>query len=80
MFPLLYCWCKGLALVEVTGGLKAILTIPDRNSDSNPEPEPSGPDDNTVDVRLERIDCILDDNKNGTLVLDVFGIDPPWEI
>lgn len=43
---------------------------------NNPEPEPNGPDDNTVDVRLERIDCILDDSKNGTL-LEVFGIDPP---
>jgi hypothetical protein len=42
-----------------------------------PEPEPNGPDDSTVDVRRERIDCMLDDNKNGTLVLDVFGIDPP---
>jgi hypothetical protein len=80
LFPLLYCWCRGLALLEVTTvGLKAILTIPDRSSDSNPEPEPSGPDDNTVDVLRERIDCMLDDNKNGTLVLDVFGIDPPCE-
>lgn len=53
--------------------------MPDRSSDSSPDPEPRGPDDNTVDVLRERIDCMLDDNKNGTLVLDVFGIDPPCE-
>ena len=69
-------WWTGLALPEV-GALKGILTTPDPSWDNKPEPDPSGPDDNTVDVRRERIDCILDDNKNGTLVLDVFGIDPP---
>jgi hypothetical protein len=51
--------------------------MPDPSCDSRPEPEPSGPDDSTVDVRRERIDCMLEDSKNGTLVLDVFGIEPP---
>jgi hypothetical protein len=71
----------GLALPEVeVVGLNGSLTIPDPNCDNKPDPEPSGPDDRTVDVRRERIDCILDDNKNGTLVLDVFGIEPPYFI
>uniref|UniRef100_A0A1B0B8V5 Uncharacterized protein n=1 Tax=Glossina palpalis gambiensis TaxID=67801 RepID=A0A1B0B8V5_9MUSC len=52
------------------------LTIPLPNCCHNPVPEPNGPVDNTVDGRRERIDCILDDSKNGTL-LEVFGIDPP---
>lgn len=54
------------------------LTMPDPSCDNNPDPEPRGPDDSTVDVRRDRIDCMLDDSRNGTLVLDVFGIDPPW--
>lgn len=53
------------------------LTTPDPSCDKRPEPEPKGPDDKTVDVRRERIDCMLDDNKNGTLVELVFGMDPP---
>lgn len=53
------------------------LTTPEPNCCRSPEPEPRGPDESTVDVRRDRIDCILDDSKNGTLVLDVFGIDPP---
>lgn len=57
--------------------LNGSLTIPDPSCESKPEPEPSGPDDSTVDVRRERIDCMLEDNKNGTLVLDVFGMEPP---
>lgn len=50
--------------------------MPLPNCCSNPEPEPKGPDDNAAEVLLERIDCILDDKRNGTL-LEVFGIDPP---
>lgn len=70
----------GLALPDwVVVGLNGSLTIFDPKLESKPEPEPNGPDDNTVDVRRERIDCMLDDNKNGTLVLDVFGIDPPCD-
>uniref|UniRef100_A0A1B0A6V6 Uncharacterized protein n=1 Tax=Glossina pallidipes TaxID=7398 RepID=A0A1B0A6V6_GLOPL len=52
------------------------LTIPLPNCCHNPVPDPNGPVDNTVDGRRERIDCILDESKNGTL-LEVFGIDPP---
>lgn len=58
-------------------GFIVFLTMPDPSCDKSPDPEPSGPDDSTVDVRRDLIDCMLDDNKNGTLVLDVFGIDPP---
>lgn len=56
------------------------LTMPDPNCCRMPEPEPSGPDDNTVDVRRDLIDCMLDDSRNGTL-LDVLGMEPPcfWE-
>lgn len=56
------------------------LTIPDPNCCSKPDPDPSGPDDKTVEVRRDRIDCMLDDNKNGTL-LEVLGMEPPcfWE-
>lgn len=58
-----------------------VLTTPVPSCDKSPDPEPRGPDDSTVDVRRERIDCMLDDNKNGTLVELVFGMDPPcWEI
>lgn len=52
------------------------LTMPLPSCCRSPDPEPNGPDDKTVDVRLERIDCILDESRKGTL-LDVFGIDPP---
>jgi len=56
------------------------LTIPDPSCCSRPDPEPSGPDDRTVDWRRDLIDCMLDDSRNGTL-LDVFGMEPPcfWE-
>lgn len=54
-----------------------VLTIPDPSCCNKPLPEPNGPDDKQVDVRRERIDCMLLDNKNGTL-LDVFGIEPPY--
>lgn len=54
------------------------LTIPDPNCCRiEPEPDPNGPDDIQADVRRDRIDCILEVNKNGTL-LDVFGIEPPY--
>lgn len=53
--------------------------MPDPSCCNSPEPEPSGPDDKHADGLLERIDCILDDSKNGTL-LDVFGIEPPYFI
>jgi hypothetical protein len=53
------------------------LTTPVPSCDSKPEPEPRGPEDKTVDVRRDRIDCMLDDSKNGTLVELVFGMDPP---
>lgn len=56
------------------------LTMPDPNCCRMPEPEPSGPDESTVDVRRDLIDCILDESRNGTL-LDVLGMEPPcfWE-
>ncbi|KAI8040324.1 hypothetical protein M5D96_006264 [Drosophila gunungcola] len=54
--------------------------MPDPSCCSSPDPEPSGPDDRTVDWRRDLIDCILDDSRNGTL-LEVFGMEPPcfWE-
>lgn len=53
--------------------------MPDPSCCNSPEPEPSGPDDKHADGLLDRIDCILDDSRNGTL-LDVFGIEPPYFI
>lgn len=45
------------------------LTMPDPNCCRRPDPDPKGPDDKHVDVLRERIDCMDDDNRNGTLVL-----------
>uniref|UniRef100_A0A8D8B285 (northern house mosquito) hypothetical protein n=1 Tax=Culex pipiens TaxID=7175 RepID=A0A8D8B285_CULPI len=50
--------------------------MPEPSCWSRPDPEPSGPEDSTVEVRRLRIDCMLDESRNGTL-LDVFGIEPP---
>lgn len=52
------------------------LTMPLPRDCNRPLPDPNGPDDKHVDVRRERIDCMLLDNKNGTLD-EVFGIEPP---
>lgn len=52
------------------------LTMPDPRDCNRPLPEPNGPDDKHVEVRRERIDCMLLDNKNGTDEL-VLGMDPP---
>ena len=60
-----------------TEGFIGDLTTPVPSCDSKPDPEPSGPEDKTVDVRRDLIDCMLDDSKNGTLVELVFGMDPP---
>lgn len=55
------------------------LTMPDPSDCNRPLPDPNGPDDKHVDVRRERIDCMLLDNKNGTLD-DVLGMEPPWKL
>lgn len=52
------------------------LTMPEPSCCSNPLPEPSGPDESMFEGRRDRIDCMLDESRNGTL-LEVFGIDPP---
>lgn len=56
------------------------LTMPDPSCCSRPDPEPSGPDDRTVDWRRDLMLCMLDESRKGTL-LEVFGMEPPcfWE-
>lgn len=51
--------------------------MPDPSVCNRPLPDPNGPDDKHVDVLRDLIDCMLE-YKNGTLV-DVFGIEPPYE-
>lgn len=75
-FP--FNWWDGLA-AEFRGSKLFFLTVAFPNWDKSPLPLPRGPEDKTVEVRRDRILCMLDESKNGTLpVCDVFGIDPPW--